>query len=186
VRRGPNGAGQDRHGVSTGKKYADFRKVFDHHKDFDAVVVSTCEHTHAFATMLALKHGEHVYCEKPLTYNISEARLIRETTPKLKLATQISRRAKAESRRWRTSIMRDGPPRRITSATWRIGHGRRRPTRPRETDSSAGNIGKGGATFCTRDVYDKCRMLDAQRRPGLQTRLVRWRDHTRDTKDFHR
>src|SRR5437868_11506826 len=37
------------------KKFADFRKVFEHAKEFDAVVVSTCEHTHAFATMLALK-----------------------------------------------------------------------------------------------------------------------------------
>src|SRR5258708_17155780 len=35
-------------------KCADFRKLFDRHKEFDAVVVSTCEHTHAFATMLAL------------------------------------------------------------------------------------------------------------------------------------
>jgi len=38
------------------RKYADFRKVFDRATDFDAVVVSTCEHTHAFATMLALQH----------------------------------------------------------------------------------------------------------------------------------
>ena len=38
-------------------KYADFRKLFDRSSEFDAVVVSTCEHTHAFATMLARKHG---------------------------------------------------------------------------------------------------------------------------------
>src|SRR5438128_2702157 len=42
------------------KKYTDFRKLFDHSKSFDAGVVSTCEHTHAYATMLALKHGKHV------------------------------------------------------------------------------------------------------------------------------
>src|SRR5437763_9199561 len=66
------------------KKFADFRKVFDHAKDFDAVVVSTCEHTHAFATMLALHHKKHVYCEKPLTHNIWEARRIRETAVKTK------------------------------------------------------------------------------------------------------
>ncbi len=40
------------------KKYADFRKLFDRPKHFDAVVVSTCEHTHAFATMLALRHRQ--------------------------------------------------------------------------------------------------------------------------------
>jgi len=71
------------------RKYADFRKVFDRASDFDAVVVSTCEHTHAFATMLALKEGKHVYCEKPLTHNIWEARQIREAAGKAKVATQM-------------------------------------------------------------------------------------------------
>ena len=64
------------------KKFHDFRKVFDRPNDFDAVVVSTAEHTHAFATYLALTHGKHVYCEKPLTYNIWEARFIRELAAK--------------------------------------------------------------------------------------------------------
>jgi predicted dehydrogenase len=67
----------------------DFRKLFDHHKEFDAVVVSTCEHTHAFATLPALRLGKHVYCEKPLTYNIHEARIIREAAAKAKVATQM-------------------------------------------------------------------------------------------------
>ncbi len=71
------------------KKYTDFRKLFDHAGAFDAVVVSICEHTHAFATMLALRHGKHVYCEKPLTYNIWEARRIREEAAKTKVATQM-------------------------------------------------------------------------------------------------
>lgn len=71
------------------KAFADFRKVFDQPSAFDAVVVSTCEHTHAFATMLALKHGKHVYCEKPLTHNVWEARQIREAAAKTKLATQM-------------------------------------------------------------------------------------------------
>lgn len=71
------------------KQFTDFRKLFDHASMFDAVVVSTCEHTHAFATMLALKHGKHVYCEKPLTHNIWEARRIREAAAKAKVATQM-------------------------------------------------------------------------------------------------
>src|SRR5262249_21417814 len=62
----------------------DFREVYDHAGEFDAVVVSTTEHTHAFATLPALKLGKHVYCEKPLTHNIWEARLIREATAKTK------------------------------------------------------------------------------------------------------
>src|SRR5436190_525389 len=68
------------------RKVNDLRRVFDNPNEFDAVVVSTTEHTHAFATYLALTHGKHVYCEKPLAYNIWETRLIRETAaryPKL-------------------------------------------------------------------------------------------------------
>jgi predicted dehydrogenase len=69
--------------------FSDFRKLFENPSAFDAVVVSTCEHTHAFATMLALKAKKHVYCEKPLTHNIWEARKIREAAAKVKVATQM-------------------------------------------------------------------------------------------------
>jgi predicted dehydrogenase len=78
------------------KKYTDFRRVFDSPNDFDAVMVSTCEHTHTIATYLALTHGKHVYCEKPLTHDIWEARLIRETAAKYpKLATQTGNQGHA-------------------------------------------------------------------------------------------
>ena len=53
------------------------------------MVVSTCEHTHAFATLPALQLGKHVYCEKPLTYNIEEARVIRMAARKAKVSTQM-------------------------------------------------------------------------------------------------
>src|SRR5437870_1433266 len=71
------------------KRFTDFRKLYEAEKEFDAVVVSTCEHTHAFATLPALKLRKHVYCEKPLTYNIWEARVIREAAAKAKVATQM-------------------------------------------------------------------------------------------------
>ena len=70
-------------------KFTDFRRLYDQAANrFDAVVVSTCEHTHAFATMPALQLGKHVYCEKPLTHNVWEARQIREMAAKTKVATQ--------------------------------------------------------------------------------------------------
>jgi predicted dehydrogenase len=82
------------------KKFNDFRRVFDKPNDFDAVVVSTAEHTHAFATYLALTNGKHVYCEKPLTYNIWEARLIRELAAKYpKLSTQMGNQGHASPMR---------------------------------------------------------------------------------------
>src|SRR5687768_3853307 len=48
------------------RKYADFRKLLDDGKDLDAIAVSTPEHTHAVATLMAIRLGKHVYCEKPL------------------------------------------------------------------------------------------------------------------------
>lgn len=71
------------------RKCTDFRKLYDFAGEFDAVVVSTCEHTHAFATLPALELGKHVYCEKPLTHSIYEARLIRQAAAKAKVATQM-------------------------------------------------------------------------------------------------
>lgn len=72
------------------RRETDFRKLFDHASEFDAVVISTPEHTHAFATALALRHDKHVYCEKPLTHSIYEARVIRELAGKKPhLATQM-------------------------------------------------------------------------------------------------
>ena len=80
--------------------FTDLRRVFDKPNDFDAVVVSTAEHTHAIATYLALTHGKHVYCEKPLTYNIWEARIIRETAAKYpKLSTQMGNQGHASPER---------------------------------------------------------------------------------------
>jgi predicted dehydrogenase len=69
--------------------YKDFRKVLSEAKDIDGLVVSTCEHTHAYATLPALEMGKAVYCEKPLTLNVAEARLVTEAARKQKVATQM-------------------------------------------------------------------------------------------------
>ena len=71
------------------KRYADFRRLYDDAKSFDAVVVSTTEHTHAFATLPALQLRKHVYCEKPLTHDVWEAGVIIEAAKKAKVATQM-------------------------------------------------------------------------------------------------
>ncbi len=78
------------------RTFADFRQLYDHAKEFDAVVVSTCEHTHAFATLPALQLGKHVYCEKPLTHGIWEARVIRQAAAKAKVATQMGTQIHAQ------------------------------------------------------------------------------------------
>ncbi|MCB1122271.1 MAG: Gfo/Idh/MocA family oxidoreductase, partial [Verrucomicrobiae bacterium] len=71
------------------RQFTDFRRLFEREKDIDAVVISTPEHTHAFATLPALQLGKHVYCEKPLTYNIEEARIIRMAARNSNSVTQM-------------------------------------------------------------------------------------------------
>ena len=71
------------------RTYVDFRKLLDEAKDLDAITVATAEHTHAFATLGALQQGKHVYCEKPLTHSIAEARTIADAAAKAKVATQM-------------------------------------------------------------------------------------------------
>ncbi|MBA3316024.1 MAG: Gfo/Idh/MocA family oxidoreductase [Planctomycetaceae bacterium] len=71
------------------KSFRDFRALYDEFQEFDAVVVSTPEHTHAYAMLPALRLGKHVYCEKPLTHNIREARLIAEAAREAGVATQM-------------------------------------------------------------------------------------------------
>lgn len=70
-------------------EYEDFRVMLDKQKDLDAVVCSTPDHTHAYVTLLALRAGKHVYCEKPLTHNIWEARKVQQLARETKLATQM-------------------------------------------------------------------------------------------------
>jgi predicted dehydrogenase len=70
------------------KAYNDFRKLLEQN-DIEAVVVAVPDHIHAFATAGALHLGKHVYCEKPLTHTVSEARAIAELAAKMKVATQM-------------------------------------------------------------------------------------------------
>lgn len=78
------------------KTYADFRELIDQ-RDIDAIVVSTPDHTHAVATAAALRSGRHVYCEKPLTHTVSEARIITNLARKTGLVTQMGNQIHSEN-----------------------------------------------------------------------------------------
>ncbi|MGE3804040.1 MAG: Gfo/Idh/MocA family oxidoreductase [Gemmataceae bacterium] len=80
------------------KKYNDFRKMLEETgKSIDAVTVSTPDHTHAVAAMMAMKMGKHVYCQKPLTHDVYEARALREAAEKYKVCTQMGNQGTAEN-----------------------------------------------------------------------------------------
>lgn len=78
--------------------YYDFRKMLDEMDGkIDAVTVSTPDHTHAVASVMAMKMGKHVYCQKPLTHSIYEARVMRDTARKCKVVTQMGNQGSASN-----------------------------------------------------------------------------------------
>ncbi len=81
------------------KRYRDFRKMLDEmHRQIDAVVVGTPDHTHAVACMAALKRGKHVYCEKPLAHSIGEIRRLRKAARDAKVVTQVGNQGHSSPR----------------------------------------------------------------------------------------
>jgi len=76
-------------------QYHDFRIMLEKQKDIDAVVVGTPDHVHAAAAMTALQLGKHVFCEKPLTHTIFEARTLTEAARKAGVATQMGNQGHA-------------------------------------------------------------------------------------------
>jgi len=80
------------------KKYTDFRKMLEElGEKIDAVTVSTPDHTHASAALMAMRMGCHCFCQKPMTHSIYEARLMGQVAREKKLATQMGNQGTAGS-----------------------------------------------------------------------------------------
>jgi predicted dehydrogenase len=79
------------------RQYKDFREMLDKEdKNIEAVMVATPDHMHAIASMAAIKRGKHVYCEKPLTHTVREAKMMAEAAREHKVATQMGNQGQAE------------------------------------------------------------------------------------------
>lgn len=91
------------------KRYRDYRKLLETEKSLDAVVVSIPDHSHAPASMMAIKLGRHVYCEKPLTRTVKEARALTLEAREAKVATQMGNQGMAfEGNRFINEWLADG------------------------------------------------------------------------------
>ena len=102
---------------SKAKRYKDFRVMLEKQKDIDAVTVSTPDHVHAPASMAAMKLGKHVYCQKPLTHSIYEARMLTEAAAEGELVTQMGNQAHAgEPIRRAVEVVRAGIVGKVTEA----------------------------------------------------------------------
>ncbi len=88
---------QKRHGDAGAKvsTYSDYRILLDKEKDLDAVVISTPDHWHAPICRAAMAAGKHVFCEKPLTHTLSEARLLRDLSKSSEVVTQTGNQGSA-------------------------------------------------------------------------------------------
>ena len=92
------------------RKFNDFRKMFDAvGREIDAVTISTPDHTHAVATMMAIKLGKAVYTQKPLAHDIWEARQLRLAAKEYKVASQMGNQGTANNRlREGVEVIRSG------------------------------------------------------------------------------
>lgn len=77
------------------RRYSDFRKMLEEVREIDAVTVSTPDHTHAVAAMMAIKMGKHVYVQKPLTYTVYEARQLTLAAREYGVATQMGNQGRS-------------------------------------------------------------------------------------------
>lgn len=71
------------------KTYRDYRVMLEKQKDIDAVLIATPDHTHAVIALAAIQAGKHVYCQKPLTHTVFEARKLAAAARAAGVRTQM-------------------------------------------------------------------------------------------------
>jgi predicted dehydrogenase len=91
------------------KHFADFRKLLDEADSFDAVSVSTPDHMHAPIAVASMKRGKHVFCQKPLTHTVAEARRMREVAQEQRVVTQMGNQIQSHpAYRTAVKLLHDG------------------------------------------------------------------------------
>jgi predicted dehydrogenase len=91
------------------KTFNDYRKLLDQPKSFDAISVSTPDHMHAPVALPAMALGKHVFCQKPLTHTVHEARQMQLAARKYKVVTQMGNQIQShEAYRTAVKAVRDG------------------------------------------------------------------------------
>ena len=117
-------------------EYEDFRVMLEKEKALDAILCATPDHNHAVVSIAAMKLGKHVYCEKPLTHNVWEARQVAKVAKETGVATQMGNQGHSgEGIRQTCEWLGDGAigPVREVHAWSDTGQWIRTPGRPRET-----------------------------------------------------
>ena len=92
-----NGGDAVYNNIAKAKDYTDYRRLLEMEKALDAVIIATPDHWHAPICTAAIHAGKHVYCEKPLTHTIGEARRLRHLAQQSKVVTQMGNQGSASS-----------------------------------------------------------------------------------------
>src|SRR5207247_9664412 len=90
-----NAAAQQRQKFPNAKFYKDYREMLEKEPSLAGVDVATPDHMHAAIASMAMMMGKHVYCQKPLTHDVYEARVLRDLAKKQKVATQMGNQGSA-------------------------------------------------------------------------------------------
>lgn len=91
------------------RRYFDYRELFDRESALDAVVISTPDHSHAVPALMAIDRGLHVFCQKPLTHSVEEARLLAVAARARGVCTQMGNQGTAtDGLREATEVIRSG------------------------------------------------------------------------------
>jgi predicted dehydrogenase len=85
------------------KRFTHWRKLFEQPRHFDAVIVATPDHMHAPIALPAMQLGKHVFCEKPLTHCLFEARQMRLAAKKYRVVTQMGNQIQSHEA-YRTAV----------------------------------------------------------------------------------
>jgi predicted dehydrogenase len=89
--------------------YEDFRVLLEKEKSVDAILCATPDHLHAYVSIAAMRLGKHVYCEKPLTHNVWEARQVARVAAEMGIATQMGNQGhSSESIRQTVELIQGG------------------------------------------------------------------------------
>jgi predicted dehydrogenase len=119
------------------RRYADWRRLLDEAKDVDGVIVSTPDHMHAPVSLAAMHLGKHVFCQKPLTHTVFEARQMNLAAKKNNVVTQMGNQIQShEAYRTAVKIVHDGLIGKVTEVhSWQGGS----PSWPRNIDRPEGS-----------------------------------------------